>query len=91
MWSRKSNELFYKSILGEIMAVDYRTAGDALVAAKPRPTPVRAANMGAGMAFDLAPDGKRFIVTRAEAPVEEGPTHVTFLLNFFDELKRRVP
>ena len=56
MWSRKSNELFYKSILGEIMAVGYRTAGDALVAAKPRPTPVRAANMGAGMAFDLAPD-----------------------------------
>jgi serine/threonine-protein kinase len=91
VWSRKSNDLFYRSILGEIMAVEYRIAGDALVAAKPRPTPVRAANLSSGMSFDLAPDGKRFIVTRAEVPVNEGPIHVTFLLNFFDELKRRIP
>ena len=43
--------------------------------------------------FDLAPDGKRFAVfTLPEtAPGEKGSVHVTMLLNFFDELKRRIP
>ncbi len=42
--------------------------------------------------YDLAPDGQRFAVLRAadEAGEPEAPTHVTFLLNFFDELRRRV-
>ena len=42
---------------------------------------------------DLAPDGERFLMlTSPEQPSsEEGSVHVTFLLNFFDELRRRVP
>ena len=41
----------------------------------------------------VAPDGKRFAVfPRPEATGgEKGSVHVTFLLNFFDELKRRLP
>ena len=43
--------------------------------------------------IDLAPDGKRVLV---ETPVESAdapkPEHeVTFLFNFFDELRRKVP
>ena len=43
------------------------------------------------MNFALAPDGKRFAVfplpeTTAE---DKGAAHITFLLNFFDELRRR--
>jgi Tol biopolymer transport system component len=90
VWSRKGGELYYKSILGGIMAVDYRVTGDALEAAKPHQTLIHVANMSSAMSFDLAPDGKRFLITRAEAPQDAGPVHVTFLLNFFDELKRRV-
>ena len=43
--------------------------------------------------LDLAPDGKRFAVfPRPEATGEQkGSVHVTVLLNFFDELSRRVP
>jgi hypothetical protein len=41
--------------------------------------------------FDLAPDGKRFIVVQTEAPEQKGPQKVTLLLNFFDELRRRAP
>jgi len=42
---------------------------------------------------DLAPDGKRFaVIPRPEATSEQkGSVHATFLLNFFDELRRRVP
>ena len=45
------------------------------------------------MNLDLAPDGKRFAVPAAPetATPEKGSVHVIFLLNFFDELKRRVP
>ena len=43
--------------------------------------------------MDLAPDGKRFAVfPRPEATGgQKGSVHVTVLLNFFDELRRRVP
>jgi len=43
--------------------------------------------------LDLAPDGKRFaVLTLPETvPGEKGSVHVTMLLNFFDELKRRIP
>jgi hypothetical protein len=41
--------------------------------------------------FDIAPDGKRFAVVQPETSEQQGPPHVTFLLNFFDELRRRAP
>jgi hypothetical protein len=49
--------------------------------------------MGPIPTYDLAPDGQRFaIVLNPDGTAEEKPiTHLTVLLNFFDELKRRVP
>ena len=42
--------------------------------------------------YDVAPDGKRFAVVLYEDGTAQEPiTHVTFLLNFFDELRRKVP
>jgi hypothetical protein len=43
--------------------------------------------------FALAPDGKRFaVVLNADGTADENTfTHLTVLLNFFDELRRRVP
>ncbi|SRR5713101_7371477 len=42
--------------------------------------------------MDAAPDGKRFAVFQAPETAEsKGTVHVTVLLNFFDELRRRVP
>jgi hypothetical protein len=37
--------------------------------------------------YDLAPDGKRLVARLAD----DGATHLTFLLNFSDELRRRAP
>jgi hypothetical protein len=41
----------------------------------------------------LHPDGKRFAVFDTPKPAagENGSPHVTFLLNFFDYLHRRIP
>ena len=43
--------------------------------------------------MDLAPDGKRFAVLAPEenARPAKGSVHVTFLENFFNELRRRIP
>jgi hypothetical protein len=54
-----------------------------------------ALNGGNGLTpyFDIAPDGKRFVVIpQVDAAQEkQGNLHATFLLNFFDEVRRRVP
>jgi hypothetical protein len=43
--------------------------------------------------FDLTPDGKRLLIFPASLlKAEEQPSfHTTVLLNFFDELRRKVP
>ena len=87
VWSKKSPELFYQSGEG-VMVASYTTNGEAFVASKPR---LWAEKKDLGDYFDLAPDGKRFAVVQAEASEQQAPPHVTLLLNFFDELRRRVP
>jgi eukaryotic-like serine/threonine-protein kinase len=93
-WSRTGHELFYLSLAdGRIMVANYTIQDDAFRAAKPRvwsdrqvlqPNFIRV--------LDLHPDGKRFAVfPRPETEEATGKAHVTFLLNFLDELHRRLP
>jgi Tol biopolymer transport system component/predicted Ser/Thr protein kinase len=95
LWSRNGRELFYEGPDSRIMVSTYTPKADSFAADKPRawsdaqtlrPAPVL-------WSMDLAPDGKRFAVfPRPDATGEhKGSVHVTVLLNFFDELRRRVP
>jgi hypothetical protein len=73
----------------QVMAVKYTIAGDRFVGEKPR---VWIENLG-GTEWNLAPDGKRVAVL---TPVRSGEGsmrehEVVFLLNFTDELRRRLP
>jgi len=93
IWSRDGRELFFETLDNRIMVTDYTVTGSSFVSGKPRlwsETQIRAT--GAVANLDLAPDGKRFAVFPMPDPnaEETGSVHVTFLLNFFDELKRRV-
>ncbi len=88
VWSKKGSELFYRSREGVVMVASYRANGEAFVASKPRRW---AEKKDVGQLFDLAPDGKRFAVVQEGASDQKGPQHVVFLLNFFDELRRRAP
>ena len=85
VWSHKQPELFYGTDQG-IMVASYTISGETFVVGKPR---LWAEKKGL-MYFDLAPDGKRFVV-QEEADRPKAPPPVTFLLNFFDELRRRAP
>jgi serine/threonine-protein kinase len=50
------------------------------------------ANTGLTSSFDLAPDGERFAVVLPAENAEPPDTrsHFTLLINFFDEVRRRV-
>jgi serine/threonine-protein kinase len=93
IWSHASKELFYAAHSpARIMAVSY-TAGGTFSPGAPRQWSETAIQFtDHHPPLDLAPDGKHFVVFLAPESASGGSTvHVNFLLNFFDELKRRVP
>jgi serine/threonine-protein kinase len=94
VWSPNGRELFYRTADSRIMVATYTAQGDSFVADKPRLwSETRFTDTGLSPNFDLHPDGKRFAVLMAadEDGEQEAPARVTLLLNFFDELLRRVP
>jgi len=97
MWSHGGRELFYESPDNHIMAAAYTTKGDSFSATRPRPwsnTPIFGISPAASN-LDATPDGKRFVVMGsppADSPAAaKNSVHVIFLLNFFDEVRRRIP
>jgi serine/threonine-protein kinase len=93
VWSRNGRELFYRTEDQRIMAVNYTVKRESFVADTPRVWfGKQLANVGVALNFYLAPDGKRFVVLMpAESPEpRETQSHVTLVVNFFDEVRRRV-
>jgi Tol biopolymer transport system component len=90
VWNPNGRELFYRSG-DKMMVVDIATQ-PSFAAGKPRmlfegqyvPTPATAPN------YDVSPDGQRFLMLK---PVEQaaGPTQINVVLNWFEELKQKVP
>jgi len=93
LWSNNGHELFYEAPDNRIMAVDYATHGDAFEPGKPRLWSGQQIFYPGTSNLDIAPGGKRFAVFSMPeaAGGVKGSVHVTFLLNFFDELKRKIP
>lgn len=89
VWSRDGHELLYRSG-DQIMAAGYSVKDNVFVAEKPR---LWATKLGGATHFDLSPDGKRLIVLAPVDPPQapKAEHEVTFLFNFFDELRRKVP
>ncbi len=93
LWSGNGRELFYETGDNRIMSVDYKVEGDSFLLGKPRAWYDQPLFYAGTSNLDLAPDGKRFVVLAfpETAPDGKGTVHVTMLLNFLDELKRRIP
>jgi serine/threonine-protein kinase len=82
-WNRNGRELFFRSG-AKLMAVDVET-GAAFRAGVPRMLFQKASSD-----YDVAPDGRRFLMLKpAAAAAESSDLHV--ILNWFDDLRRRVP
>ncbi|HET7294700.1 MAG TPA: protein kinase, partial [Vicinamibacteria bacterium] len=91
-WSRTGREIFYKAgdRAEKMMAVDIETSPELRVG-KPRLLFETRQELGlGGTDFDITPDGQRFIFIKA-GPRESQQAHLELVLNWFDELRRRVP
>jgi eukaryotic-like serine/threonine-protein kinase len=90
-WNPNGRELFYRS--GDKMMAADVAAQPGFAAGKPRmlfegpylPTPLTSPN------YDVSPDGQRFLMLKASAQEQPAPTQINVVLNWFEELKRRVP
>jgi serine/threonine-protein kinase len=92
-WSRSGHELLFEKPGGNgIMAVSYTAKGDTFTASTPKVwSTARLVPTGNLPNYDLAPDGKRiagFLATE-DTEGQKAMTHLTLLLNFFDELRRK--
>jgi len=91
VWNRNGRELFYRAG-DKLMAVEITTQ-PALSVGKPRvlfegryvPSPSSPAN------YDVSPDGQRFLMVKPNEQEQAAPTQINVVLNWFEELKRRVP
>jgi len=91
VWNRNGRELFYRSG-DKMMAVDIATQ-PSFVAGKPRmlfqgqyvPT------NGTFPFYDVSTDGQRFLMLKPIDRGEAGPTQINVVLNWFEELKQKVP
>jgi serine/threonine-protein kinase len=90
VWSRNGRELFFKSADERVMVVQYSAGAGAFSAGRPRAWSERTVSLLGGLSmWDVAPDGKRIATILSDADEKRRPaTHVTFLLNFGDELQR---
>jgi len=82
VWARNGRELFYRGPDG-MMVVSLVKQGGGSEPGKPR---VWAAKRDLDPSFDVAPDGTRFVTVENVADARP----VTFVLNFSNELQRRV-
>jgi eukaryotic-like serine/threonine-protein kinase len=90
-WSGNGRELFYRNG-DKMMAVDIATQ-PGFAAGTPRMlfegryerAPFPSTN------YDVSPDGQRFLMLKPNESAEAAPTQINVVLNWFEELKRRVP
>src|SRR5262249_46270238 len=93
VWSRTKPELLYQTEDGRVMTARYTIRGESFLAEKPSLwNSARLAYLGFSPNFDLAPDGEHVAaLLPAEAPEpRETLGHMTLMLNFPGELRRRV-
>lgn len=92
VWNRNGRELFYRS--GNTMMAVEVTTQPTVSAAKPRVLfegqYLLTRFPQAGVTYDVSPDGQRFLMVK-EIEQTTTATQINVVLNWFEELTRRVP
>ena len=93
-FSPNGKQLFYVASDGHLMAVDYSVKGSSFEAGTPRAwaDTTFTSTLSLFAPYDLTPDGKRVLfVPHMSDSGDKGSVHVELVLNFFDEVRRRIP
>ena len=91
VWNPKGRELFYRDG-DKMMAVEIATQ-PAVSGGKPKVvfegpylrTVIMTSN------YDVSPDGQRFLMLKPSESAQAAPTQINVVLNWFEELKQKVP
>jgi len=91
VWNPNGRELFYRNG-NKMMAVDI-SSKPSFAVGRPRMlfegkyegAPVPVAN------YDVSPDGQRFLMLKPSEQEQAAPTQINVVLNWFEELKQKVP
>ena len=91
VWNRNGRELFYRND-DKMMAVDLTTQ-PAFSVGKPKLLfdGRYVLNSASFPYYDVTPDGQRFLMVKPVEQEQEAATQINVVLNWFEELKRRVP
>jgi eukaryotic-like serine/threonine-protein kinase len=92
VWAKDGSALYYRGSSGDLMAVP-TTLRPTLTTGRPRPL-FRFAGVyrpsGTAAAFDIHPDGRRFIMVSELENPETQPSRLNIVVNWFEELSRLV-
>ena len=96
LWSPDGKQLFYLTPGGrQIVSVDIQTQ-PSFAFGKATPLPIEGIISTGPRSYDITPDGKYFVVMLPKAQTDRdkappGQINITLTLNWFEELKQRVP
>jgi hypothetical protein len=93
LWSPDGRELFYLNLGNQLMATPVEN-GESFAPGTATTLLEKTYFVGPnGRPYDITPDGQRFLMIQNPEPNEgaPGPTPLTLVLNWFEELKERVP
>ena len=91
VWNPSGREIYYRNG-NKMMAVNMET-GSGFSASKPRVLfegPYQLAQL-TGAQYDVSPDGQRFLMLKPVESKAGAPTQINVVLNWFEELKAKVP
>jgi Tol biopolymer transport system component len=90
VWTRNGREIIYRAG-SKMMAVEV-TSQPAFTASKPKlifETVGNYIDISAGADYDVSADGQRFVMVKEDE--QAAPTQINVVLNWFEELKQKVP
>jgi serine/threonine-protein kinase len=93
-WARSGRELFYLDASRTLTAVPIQTSGSTFSAGKPAKVfDARYSTPFPPRQYDVSPDGQRFLMLKDSAAGDPTatPASMVVVLNWFEELKQRVP
>jgi eukaryotic-like serine/threonine-protein kinase len=96
LWSPDGKQLFHLSDSGalrQVFAMDIQTQPN-LVVGKTTSLPIQVLQVGGPRGYDITPDGKYFVVLSRQSQTGQTkprPEQINVTLNWFEELKQRVP
>jgi len=92
-WSPRGGELYYTRLFPgqEVHALSYKVQGEAFVAQAERSLGVKPSGIYSSRNYAVAPDGKQIVALLPRESAANAPKpRLNYLVNFVDELQRRV-